>query len=56
MIATAWAQLFDEIFVLIVGEDPSLFLRIIQAILFTLIAVVATMVFDDDGNDGDDGD
>ena len=53
MVATAWASLFDEVFVMIVGENPNIFLRIVQAVLFTILAVVATMLFDRD-DDHDD--
>jgi len=51
MVATAWASLFDDIFSRIVGDDPNMFLRIIHALVFTVIAALATMMLDDEDDD-----
>ena len=54
LVATAWAELFNDMFTAIVGENTSVWMRLIHALVFTLIAVVVTIMFDNDEEDHED--
>ena len=46
LVATAWTLLFDDIFMMITGDDPSLFARVMHAVSFTFIVVLISVAFD----------
>lgn len=46
LVATAWTLLFDDIFVALTGENPSLPVRMLHACVFTLAVVVISVVLD----------
>jgi uncharacterized membrane protein len=48
LVATSWAALFNDIFSLIAGEDASLLMRAVHAVMFTVFAVLITMLLDVD--------
>lgn len=43
MLNLAWIMLFRDLFVLLTGPDPPLYARFLTALLFTTIAVLATL-------------
>ena len=43
MVATAWAALFDQLFDIITGGHEGIGMRLIHALVFTLVAIVLTM-------------
>ena len=51
LVATAWTQLFDDLFLTITGDDTHLGVRLLHAVLFTLVAVAVTIIFEDDHDD-----
>ena len=48
LVATAWTELFNDIFSMIVGEKTNIFIRFLHALAFTVLAVVFTVLFDTD--------
>ena len=48
LVATSWAAFFDDIFYTLAGEDVSLLMRAVHAVMFTVFAVLVTMMFDQD--------
>ena len=48
LVATSWAAFFDDIFFTIAGEDASLLMRAVHAVMFTVFAVLVTMTLDRD--------
>ena len=51
MVATAWAVLFDHVFDALTGGHEGLGMRLLHALVFTLIAIVITMLSEDDEDD-----
>lgn len=54
LVAAAWAKLFDDLFMLIVGETTHILMTILHAVMFTLLAVVVTIVFESDRDEQND--
>jgi hypothetical protein len=48
LVASAWAEVFNDIFYMIVGDTKHIFIRIIQALIFTVMAVVMAIMFESD--------
>lgn len=46
MVATAWTSLFDDLFSQIVGDREGIFWRLVYALVFTILAVLFTMLMD----------
>ena len=46
LVATAWAELFNDLFVMIAGDSTHIFMRLVHAFAFTLLAVLVTILFD----------
>lgn len=53
LVATAWAELFNDLFVLIAGDSTHIFMRLLHAVAFTLIAVLVSILFESDATDKD---
>lgn len=53
LVATAWAELFNDIFVMITGDSSSILMRLLHAFAFTLLAVLVTVLFEGDAMDED---
>ena len=54
LVATAWSELFNDVFQVIVGDRTNILMRVMYAVAFTLLAAVIAMVFDDDDEPHDD--
>lgn len=54
LVATAWSELFNDIFRIVAGNDTHILLRLLHAFFFTLLAVSVTILFEwDDEKDED---
>ena len=53
LVATAWADLFDELFTIIAGDSDSFLRKLLYAITFTVIAATLAVFLGDDGDDND---
>ena len=53
LVATAWAELFHELFLVIGGDDTHVLMRFAHAIMFTVLAVLITLVFDMEDDEKD---
>ena len=51
LVATAWAELFNDIFHMIAGDSTHIFMRILQALIFTVLAVVVAIMFESDNEE-----
>ena len=51
LVATAWMELFNDIFTYITGDSSHILARVIHAVLFTVIAVIITVTFENDSDD-----
>lgn len=51
MVATAWAELFDDLFIAIAGEQANMLMRLVHAFSFTVFAVLITLLFEGDDED-----
>lgn len=51
LVATAWAELFNDVFELLIGDRTSILMRILYALAFTFVAAVVAVMFDDDDDD-----
>ena len=48
LVATAWSELFNDIFQMVTGESTHISLRLLHALVFTLLAVTVTILFESD--------
>lgn len=46
LVATAWVTLFNDIFVMIAGDSTHIFMRLVHAIAFTILAVFVTILLE----------
>lgn len=46
LVANAWAELFNDLFVMIAGDSTHIFMRLFHAFAFTILAVLVTIIFD----------
>lgn len=53
LVATAWSELFNELFVRIAGDSTHLLMRVLHALAFTVLAVVVTVLFEEDDTNED---
>lgn len=53
LVATAWAELFNDIFVMITGNSTHIFIRLLHALAFTLLAVLVSLLFEGDETNED---
>ena len=54
LVATAWVEFFNDVFVMITGETTHILMRLVHALVFTLLAVVVTVLFDGGANEDHD--
>ena len=52
LVATAWLELFNGIFEIIAGDSTHILMSLFHAITFTILAVIVTVLFDDDTEEG----
>ena len=52
LVAAAWAELFNDIFVMITGDNTHIFMRLLHAIVFTLLALLVTILVEGDATTG----
>lgn len=48
LVATAWAELFHELFTAIAGDGTHIVMRLAHAVMFTVLAVLVTLLFEDE--------
>lgn len=48
LVATAWAELFNDVFELVIGDRTNILMRVLYALAFTVVASVVAMMFDED--------
>lgn len=48
LVATAWAELFNDLFQIVTGESTHILMRLLHAFVLTLLAVVVTVLFESD--------
>lgn len=54
LVANAWSELFNDVFRMITGDDIHVLMRLLHAFIFTILAVMVTMLFEwDDEMDED---
>lgn len=54
LVANAWSELFNDVFRMITGDDIHVLMRLLHAFIFTVLAVMITMLFEwDDEMDED---
>ena len=46
LVATAWSELFNDIFIAVTGEGTHILVRLMHALMFTLLAVLITILFE----------
>lgn len=48
LVATAWSELFNDMFRMVAGDSTHILMRLLHAIIFTLLAVTVTILFESD--------
>ena len=48
LVATAWSELFNDAFRMVTGESTHILMRLLHALMFTLLAVTVTILFETD--------
>jgi hypothetical protein len=48
LVATAWSELFNDVFQVIAGGSTHILMRLLHAFMFTLLAVAVTILFDNE--------
>lgn len=46
LVAAAWSELFNDVFLMVTGNNTHILMRLLHAFLFTLLAVVFTILFE----------
>jgi len=48
LVATAWSELFNDVFRMVAGNSTHILMRLLHAFMFTLLAVAVTILFESD--------
>lgn len=54
LVATAWSELFNDVFRMVAGDSTHILVRLLHAFMFTLIAVAVTILFESDDEKDED--
>lgn len=54
LVATAWSELFNDVFRMVTGDSTHILMRLLHAFLFTLLAVTASLLFNSDEEEYED--
>lgn len=54
LVATAWSELFNDIFRMVAGNSTHILMRLLHAFMFTLLAVAVTILFESDDEKDED--
>lgn len=54
LVATAWSELFSDLFTMIAGDSTHIGMRLLHALMFTLLAVAVTLLFESSDEEHED--